>query len=181
MKTWLFVLMMCACLGARADEGFPSEEARSQERDRLNKARQQLEDQYNQDMKQCYQAFDVNSCRLKARDRRIDANNVLRKEEISFNKLERQIQTEEATKKLAERTSEAELKRLEAERAERIAASKERADANAQKQLDHALQGTKRGEYEQKQREAAQRRADVEKKLRERSKEPAAPLPVPGQ
>jgi hypothetical protein len=105
----------------------------------------------------------------------------LRKEEISFNKLERQIQTEEATKKLAERTSEAELKRLEAERAERIAASKERADANAQKQLDHALQGTKRGEYEQKQREAAQRRADVEKKLRERSKEPAAPLPVPGQ
>jgi hypothetical protein len=43
------------------------------------------------------------------------------------------------------------------------------------------LQGTKRGEYEQKQREAAQRRAEIEKKIRERSKEPAAPLPVPGQ
>jgi len=181
MKTWLLFVMTCACLAAGAQEGIPSEEARNQERDRLNKARQQLEDQYNQDMKRCYQEFDVNSCRLKARDRRIDANNVLRKEEISFNKLERQIQTEEATKKLADRTSEAELKRLEAERAERVAASKDRADANAQKQLDHALQGTKRGEYEQKQREAAQRRADVEKKLRERSKEPAAPLPVPGQ
>jgi hypothetical protein len=181
MKTWLLIVMTFACLAAGAQEGIPSEEARNQERDRLTKARQQLEDQYNQDMKRCYQEFDVNSCRLKARDRRIDANNVLRKEEISFNKLERQIQTEEATKKLADRTSEAELKRMEAERAERVAASKDRSDANAQKQLDHALQGTKRGEYEQKQREAAQRRADVEKKLRERSKEPAAPLPVPGQ
>ena len=181
MKTWLFILMICACLSARAEEGFPTEEARSQERDRLSKARQQLDDQYNQDMKRCYQEFDVNSCRLKARDRRIDANNVLRKEEISFNKLERQIQTEEAKQKLADRTSEAELQRQEAERAERVAASKERADANAQKKIDHALQGTKRGEYEQKQREAAQRRADIEKKFRERTKEPGAPLPVPGQ
>ena len=181
MKAWLFVLMVCAALGAMAEEGFPSEEARSQERERLNKARQQLEDQYNQDMKQCYQAFDVNSCRLKARDRRIDANNILRKEEVSFNKLERQINTEEAKKKLADRTSEAELQLQEAERAERVAASKERADANAQKKIDHALQGTKRGEYEQKQRDAAQRREDIEKKRRERTKEPGAPLPVPGQ
>ena len=88
---------------------------------------------------------------------------------------------EEAKKKLAERTSEAELQRLEAERAERVAAAKERADANAQKKIDHALQGTKRGEYEQKQRDAAQRREEIEKKRRERTKEPGAPLPVPGQ
>jgi hypothetical protein len=82
---------------------------------------------------------------------------------------------------VAERTSEAERKKSETERAAAIAASKDRADANAQKQIDHALQGTKRGEYEQKQREAAQHRADVEKKQRERTKQPAAPLPVPGQ
>jgi hypothetical protein len=82
---------------------------------------------------------------------------------------------------LADRNSEASQKKAQAERAASIAASKERADANAQKQIDHALQGTKRGDYEQKQREAVQRRADAEKKLRERNKEPAAPLPVPGQ
>ena len=190
MKTWGFILLACACLVTRAEEvvvvptavgQYASEQERQAERDRLTKARQQLEYQYNQDMKRCYQAFDVNSCRLKARDRRIEVNDVLRKEEISFNKLERQITTEEAKKKLADRTSEAELQRQEVERAERVAASKERADANAQKKIDHALQGTKRGEYEQKQREAAQRRADVEKKLRERSKEPAAPLPAPSQ
>ncbi len=181
MKAWLLIFLACTCLVARADEGLATEEARQLERDRLTKARQQLEEQYNQAITRCYQAFDVNSCRLQARDRRIDANNVLRKEEISFNKLERQIQTEEAKKKLADRTSEAELQRLEAERAERVAASKERAEVNAQKQTDHTLQGSKRGEYEQKQREAAQRRADLEKKIRERSKEPAAPLPVPAQ
>ena len=190
MKTWCLILMAIACLVARAEEvvalptadsQYPTEEARNAERDRLTKARQQLDDEYNQAMKSCYQAFDVNTCRLKARDRRIEAKNGLRQEEIRFNKLERQIQTQEAQKKLADRTSEAEVKRLEAERAERVAASKDRADANAQKQIDHALQGTKRGEYEQRQREAAQRRADIEKKRRERSKEPAAPLPVPGQ
>lgn len=181
MKTGLFMVMVCVCFVAKADEGLATQEGRNLERDRLARARHQLEDQYRQDMERCYQAFDVNACSLKARDRRIDANNLLRKEEIRFNKLERQIQTDEAQKKLADRTSEAEVQRLEAERVARAAASKERADANAQKQIDHASQGTQRGAYEQKQREAAQRRAEVEKRLRERSKEPAAPLPVPAQ
>ncbi len=157
------------------------EDERNAERERLARERRQLEDNYKQDMRLCYQNFDVTSCRLKARDRRIDANAVLRKEELNFNASERLIQSEEAKRSVAERTSEAERKKSEAERAAAIAASKDRADANAQKQIDHALQGTKRGEYEQKQREAAQHRADVEKKQRERTKQPAAPLPVPGQ
>jgi hypothetical protein len=160
----------------------PSREAaRNAERQRLTVARQNLEDDYKQAMRLCYQNFDVTSCRLKARDRRIEANAVLRKEELRFNAQERQIQAEDARRALAERNSEAEQKKAEAERAAAIAASKERADANAQKQMDHALQGTKRGDYDQKQREAAQHRADVEKKLRDRHKEPAAPLPVPSR
>jgi hypothetical protein len=144
-------------------------------------ARQALDSQYKQDMSLCYQNFDVTSCRLKARDRRIEANSVLRREELRFNAQERQINAEDARRAVAERTSEAEQKNAEAERAATIAAAKDRADANAQKQIDHALKGTKRGDYEQKQRDAAQHRADVEKKQRERSKEPAAPLPVPGR
>jgi len=159
----------------------PSADERNLKRTDLSRRRQQLDEQYRQDMKQCYQNFDVNSCRLKARERRIQANAVLRKEELNFSAMERQIQGDEAIRSLAERNSEAELKKAEAERAASIAAYKERADANAQKQMDHALQGTKRGEYELKQREAAQRRADAEKKLRERNKEPAAPLPVPSK
>ena len=160
---------------------FPSEVERNEERERLSRERQALEDQYKSDMTQCYQKFDVTSCRLKARERRIQANALLRKDELRFNAQERQIQAIETRRGLAERTSEAEQKKSEAERAATVAAAKDRADANAQKQIDHALQGTKRGEYEQKQREAAQHREDVAKKIRERKGEPAAPLPIPNK
>jgi HD-GYP domain-containing protein (c-di-GMP phosphodiesterase class II) len=160
---------------------FPSETERSEERTRLSAKRQALEDQYKQDMQQCYQNFDVTSCRLKARDRRIEANALLRKEELRFNAQERQIHALDARRNLEERNSEAEQKKAEAERAAAIATSKDRGDANKQKQIDHALQGTKRGEYEQKQREAQQHREDAAKKLRERTKEPAAPLPALGK
>lgn len=200
MKKLLIVLNLCVCAAAFAADAdvqgepatqavtaashafvYPSEETRAQERQRLDQISQQIEDQYKQDMKQCYQQFDVTSCKLKARDRRIEAKAALRKEELPFKAMERQIKTEEARQRLAERQSEAKLKKEEADRAEAIAAAKDRADANAQKQIDHALKGSKRGEYEQKQREAEQHREDVAKKLRERNKEPAAPLPVPGR
>jgi hypothetical protein len=144
-------------------------------------ARKALEDRYTQDLKLCYQNFDVTSCRLKARDRRIEANAALRKEELRFNASERRIQADEALERTKEKTSESKLKEAEVQRAQAVQARLDRADANAQKQIDHELQGTKRGEFEQKQREAAQRRADAEKKMRERTKEPAAPLPVPGR
>jgi hypothetical protein len=200
MNKLLFVLNLCVCavafaadvdvqsesassaVGAASHAAvFPSEEARAQERQRLDQKKQQIDDQYKQDMKQCYQQFDVVSCKIKARDHRIEAKAALRKEELPFKVMERQIKTEEAKQRLAERQSEAKLKKDEADRAEAIAAAKDRADANAQKQIDHALKGTKRGDYEQKQRDAAQHREDVAKKLRERNKEPAAPLPVPGR
>lgn len=165
----------------QADTRFPSEEERNEERSRLSRERQALEEQYKRDMQQCYQNFDVTSCRLKARNRRIEANSVLRKDELRFNAQERQIHAMDARHNLAERTSEAEQKKSDAERAAAIASSKDRADVNAQKQIDHASQGTKRGEFEQKQREAAQRREDAAKKIRERKGEPAAPLPVPSK
>ena len=158
---------------------FPSAAERNDERLRLSNERQALEDRYKQDMQQCYQKFDVTSCRLKARERRIEAHASLRQEELRFNAQERQIHALEARRQLAERNSESEQKKAQADRAAAVAAAKDRADANAQKQLDHALQGTKRGEFELKQREAAQRREDAAKNRRERKGEPAAPLPVP--
>jgi HD-GYP domain-containing protein (c-di-GMP phosphodiesterase class II) len=204
MKKPLMILLSSLCCAASGIESVPieaslaqasssimtanpdkpelsNEDARNAERQRLTLARQALENDYKQAMKLCYQNFDVNSCRLKARDQRIEANTILRKEELRFNAQERQIQAEDARRSLAERNSEAAQKKSEVERAAAIAAAKDRADVSLQKQIDHALQGTKRGDYEQKQREAAQRRADSEKKLRERNKEPAAPLPVPGR
>ena len=100
---------------------------------------------------------------------------------MRFNASERRIQAAETVQRTEEKNSEAKQKEMQAERAQAIQARKDKADANAQKQIDHELQGTKRGEYEQKQRDAAQHRADLEKKIRERTKEPGAPLPVPGK
>lgn len=188
MKKQAVVLSWSFCVVAGAVQPVPAadtsailqtQEARQQERARLDAERQNLEDQYREALKQCYQLFDFTRCRLEARDRRIEANQALRTQELRFNATERQVQAEQASDRLAERNSEANRKDAEVQRAQAVAAARERADANAQKQIDHALQGTKRGEYEQKQRDAAQHRADVEKKLRERTKEPAAPLPLP--
>jgi hypothetical protein len=204
MKNLLLIGIACACWSASAAESLmtapvasvvssvdaspsssdlplTSEAVRDAERQRLSVARKALEDRYTQDLKLCYQNFDVTSCRLKARDRRIEANAALRKEELRFNASERRIQADEALERTKEKTSESKLKEAEVQRAQAVQARLDRADANAQKQIDHELQGTKRGEFEQKQREAAQRRADAEKKMRERTKEPAAPLPVPGR
>lgn len=188
MKKYLVILSVMLCtvawceeiaVGVQAD--FPSDIERSAERTRLTIARQQLEDQYKKEIKQCYQNFDVTSCRIQARDRRIELNTALRQQELRFNAQERLIHAEETRRSIADRNSEATMKEAEAQRAAAISASKDRADSNAQKQIDHALQGTKRGEYEQRQREASQHKVDLEKKLRERNKEPAAPLPVPGK
>lgn len=190
MKKIGFALLLVLSTLAWSDEAATSGETsttapvndeaiRQAERERLTRARHQLDAQYQDELKTCYQYFDVTSCRLKARDRHIEANAILRKEEIRFNASERKIQAEQARRAVADKNSDAQRQKLEAERAAAIAASKDRADANAQKQIDHALQGTKRGDYEQKQREAAQHREDVAKKLRDRNKEPAAPLPVP--
>lgn len=178
-----FLLTSCLVTAEPVDPSLmeASEAQRNELRAKLAAQRQQLEDQYKDDMKLCYQNFDVNSCRLKARERRIEANHLLRKEELRFNASERLLDAEKAKRNLADRNNESARKASETDRAAAIAAAKERADRNAQKQIDHALQGTKRGEYEQKQREAAERRADIEKKMRERNTAPAAPLPVPSR
>ena len=186
MKKWMIFFVCAACHWAtdaqtQSPASTPTLEARQAEGQRLSALRQKLDDTYQQELKVCYQNFDVTSCRIQARERRIQANAALRKEELRYNASERRIQAAEAAQRTAEKNTEAKLKESQAQRAQAIQAGKDRADANVQKQIEHELQGTKRGEYEQRQREAAQHRADVEKKQRERTKEPAAPLPVPGQ
>ena len=186
MKTMILCFMCVVCswdayAQPKPPASAPSLEDRQAEGQRLSARRQALEETYQQELKVCYQKFDVTTCRIQARERRIQANADLRKEELRYNATERRIQAAEALQRTDEKTSEAKIKEAQANRAQAIQAGKDRADVNAQKQIEHALQGTKRGEYEQKQREAAQHREDAAKKLRERNKEPAAPLPVPGR
>ena len=191
MKPFICLVLMCHCALGYAQtadaqpqstrSAFPSVEERDEIRDSLKLRRDALEDQYKQDMRICYQRFNVTSCRLEARDRRIEASEALRKEENTFHALERQIKAQEARDSLAERNSDAERDKAEKDRAAAVAAARDRASANEQKNLDQALKGTKRGEYDQKLRDAAEHKANLEKRLRERTKTPAEPLPVPNQ
>jgi colicin import membrane protein len=186
MKKWIILFVCVAChwvslAQTQNPASTPTIEARQEEGQRLSALRHKLDDTYQQELKACYQNFDVTSCRIQARERRIQANATLRKDELRYNASERRIQAAEVLQRTAEKNTEAKLKEEQAQRAQAIQARQERTDANKQKQIEHELQGTKRGEYEQKQGEAAQHRADVEKKLRDRVKEPAAPLPVPGK
>jgi colicin import membrane protein len=156
-----------------------SEAERAAHSQQLIARRQRLEAEYSEAMTLCYQKFDVTSCRLDARERRLQAHAALRKDEIAFNAVERRIKADEAERRLAE-TNALARERAQTQQSDAAQNAKALADRAAQKQADHDAQGQQRDAYERKQREAAQRRADLEKKQRERDKSPAAPLPARG-
>lgn len=174
----IFWLLWAAACAAQAQ--WPSEAERQAESSRLDMRRQQLEDTYNQDMRTCYQQFNVTSCRLQARDRRIEANVQLRKEELAHKDLERRIKAETAKQRLADRDNEVQQQQSQLEREQAVQNAQARAQRQVEKQAEHDAKGGEREAYERKQREAQAHRDNLEKKRRERDKPPAAPLPVPG-
>lgn len=171
------VLWAVACA---AQAQWPSEAERQAESSRLDMRRQQLEDAYNQDMRACYQQFNVTSCRLQARDRRIEAHVQLRKDELALKDLERRIKAETAKQRMADRDNEVQQQQAQLEREQAVQNAQARAQRQAEKQAEHDAKGGEREAYERKQREAQAHRDNLEKKRRERDKPPAAPLPVPG-
>jgi hypothetical protein len=158
----------------------PSADERAALSQQLAARRQQLEADYKQAMTFCYQKFDVTSCRLEARERRLLAHAVLRKEEIAFNTLERRLKADEAERSSVENNALV-LEREQSRQTDAANNAKAAVDRASQKQANHAAQGQQREAYEQKQRDAAQRRLDLEQKRRERARPPSAALPpVPG-
>lgn len=159
------------------DPAVPSPQERQAEGVRLQTKRAALEQTYQQDMAICYQQFDVTRCRNVARDKRIEANAALRQEELAYNARERRIAAEEAQRRVQDKQREAQQKEQEATLRENSEAShSNRAAVSATQQHKDNNQ---RAAYEQKQREASERRSSLERRLRERDKPPAAPLPIP--
>jgi colicin import membrane protein len=173
--TWLGLVLAGWALGVQAQ--WPSAEARQAESARLDARRQALEETYNEDMRLCYQQFNVTRCRLQARDRRIEAHAELRRDELAHKDLERRIKAEETQQRMAERAVQAQQP---SGREQALQAAQDRAQRQADKLAEHEAKGGQREVYEQKQREAQAHRDSLEKKRRERSKPPAEPLPVPG-
>jgi colicin import membrane protein len=139
--------------------------------EQLQARRAAMEQAYQQDMAVCYQRFDVVSCRNAAREKRIETNAALRKDELAHNASERQRAAQEAQSRADEKQRDAQVKAVEA-------ATRETTPNNPPKPQP-INDNSQRAAYEQKQREAAERRSSIDKRLRERDKPPAAPLPLP--
>lgn len=139
--------------------------------DELQARRSAMEQAYQQDMAVCYQRFDVVSCRNEAREKYIETNTALRQDELAHNARERQRAAEQAQRRADEKLRDAQEKAIEA-------ASRE-ATPSASPKTPPMPDHSQRAAFEQKQREAAERRSSIDKRLRERDKPPAAPLPVP--
>jgi hypothetical protein len=144
--------------------------------EQLQTRRAAMEQAYQQDMAVCYQRFDVVSCRNEAREKRIATNAALRKDELAHNASERQRAADEAQRRADEKLRDAQQKAMEAA-AHDASPSSQSHPLTASTQT--AKDNSQRAAYEQKQREAAERRDSMEKRLRERNKPPAAPLPLP--
>ena len=139
--------------------------------DQLQARRAAMEQAYQQDMAVCYQRFDVVSCRNEAREKRIATNAALRKDELAHNALERQRAADEAQRRADEKQRDAQDRAVEA--------STRETNPNISPKAQPINDNNQRAAYEQKQREAAERRSNIDKRLRERDKAPAAPLPIP--
>jgi colicin import membrane protein len=179
-----FLLLLC--MGSNASfaqilsaSEIPSDEDRLAESTRLEKKREEMDATYQKAMRECYQRFDVVGCQLKARDKRLEVLSVLRKEENKFNALERQIKAFESIQRTAEKTSDAQQQEAANQREEAQQAAKDRLERTEQKKQDYDGQGKNRPNFDAKQREAAEHRADTEKRLQERTNAPANPLPLP--
>ena len=155
----------------------PSQAEREARGRELEARRSAIEGEYKQAMRYCYQQFDVVSCRNQAREKRIAANNLLRKDEQAHNAQERQIKAAEAQQRLLDKQQEALERAQDAQRA--VEDAKSRAQRNAEKQGEHTPPASKRSSFDEKQRDAAEHRADVERRAREREKPRSAPLPPP--
>ena len=179
-----FLFMLCVVSNASfaqilSASEIPSDEDRLAESTRLEKKREEMDANYQKAMRECYQRFDVVGCQLKARDKRLEVLSVLRKEENKFNALERQIKAFESIQRTADKTSDAQQQDAANQRQEAQQSAKDRLERTEQKKQDYDNQGKNRTNFDAKQREAAEHRADTEKRLQERTNAPADPLPSP--
>lgn len=171
--------LICWNAYAQSSADLPSTQQLLDESAQLRERRNALEDSYKKDVRQCYQEFDVTDCLTQAREKRIAANAVLRKDELRHSEIQRQVKAQEVRDRLAERNSDANQQQAQDQRAQAQQDSKKRQEENAQKNADHADQGKGRSAYEQKLKEAQEHREALQKRLQDSGKKPAAPLPPP--
>ena len=164
---------------AQSAADLPSAQEREQTQSQLRQRRQALQEAYKQDVHQCYQEFDVTDCLTRAREKRIAANTELRKEELRLSAIERQVKAQQTQARRDERNSPEKQAEAQAQRDQAQQDRQARSQSNAQKNADFAQLGKTRAAYDKKQQDAQAHRAELQQRLKDNDKTPAAPLPSP--
>ena len=146
LRSNFFVLMLLGfALGAHAQDNLAQGLDVTAERDRIKLERSQMEAEYSQSLRVCYQKLNVNSCKDDALKIRLQKSNLLRSQERVLNDQERKQRSAAALQSIEEKNSLA----TQTEDAERRARS-------AQQHLDKLESNLKKNEdrLEKEAREA---------------------------
>ena len=206
MSSFRFIVLLSACLAGVAFAQDEAEIART--RDTLAQRRSAADALYTSERAACYQRFAVNGCLQQVQRRHSDRLHDIRRDEIVLNNLERKRNAAAEMRKLEQRSSAETQEQNERDRRQRAQelADKQRdrderlrgknaptptskqpnakstptprSQKSPQAQAHDAAQA--RQEFEQKQTDAAQHKADVEANRKARTKPLAAPLPPQG-
>lgn len=197
MKAFLAAccLLLAGVAAFAADPEVPA--AEQEERARIESRRAAVESQFAETEKDCYRKFSVNRCLDGARKERRQALGTLRREEMAVNDARRQreakarrdaIQAKSSPEKLqqnAERAghaleaSQRRTERLEARQRDGATLPEGGASAPPPGAKPRQAHAEAAAAQQEKREEAARRKARRDKKLTERTKPPAAPLPAP--
>lgn len=180
------------------DEGDPARIER--ERTRIGRERQAEETRFAAQEANCYQRFAVNDCLREVRVRRRAALEELRRQEVLLNDAERQSQAADQIRRLEEKHSPQARREEDERRAtarEDLRQRLERAETKQSERAAYQGQGTRarppaapasvpgraaqaRQEFDDKQRQAQERRAKRDKALADKAGQPPVrPLPTP--
>lgn len=208
-RLWLALPLLLTGVQALAQDASEPEAFARAERARIEVQRQQVRERYAGEERACAAKFAVNDCLRDAKAKQREALADLHRQETSLNDAERrrkgarQLERTEARLRedvptaptgaasgaVADRASrrvqdkvqtESQRRVTTQERADELAQKKQR---NAQKEAARAAQAAAAADaqrrYQVKREQAAQHKADLQKRREQSTKQPARPLPVP--
>jgi colicin import membrane protein len=193
----LALAMMAFPLPALAQA--PEDKQLAAEQARISAEREQAEATFRQEEKACYGKFAVNDCLQAARKKRREVDAALRRQEVSLNDASRRRKAAERLRDIEERAATppqprpqvvqphssraAESAAKEVSRQEQAAGRQQRSREKQARKAAGIEEKNSAVTLNQQRREArlqqaAERRAKMEKRLADRKKPPAQPLPV---
>jgi hypothetical protein len=102
---WALTVLLCASSVVRAQDPVSAGIDVASERERIKVERSQMESEYGQSLKVCYQKLHVNNCKDEAFKIRLQKSNVLRSQERVLNEQERKQRSAAALQSIEDKNS----------------------------------------------------------------------------